>query len=156
MNISRIDHVNIVVADLEAAKQFFTRLGLVLSAERELHGDWIDTTVGLKDVHARFAAMTIPGAETVVELLSYDSPVGHADPLIGNANQIGFRHIAFCVDNIDKWYSKLNELNIECYSEVQEVPNYRGKKIVYFKGPEGIILELAEYPKEIAIKGDEQ
>jgi|SRR3989344_2681894 len=148
MNISRIDHINIVVADLEAAKQYFIRLGLVVGAERELSGDWIDKTVGLKDVRARFASLQIPGAETVVELLSYDNPVGKTDLLIGNANQIGFRHIAFCVDNIDEWYGKLVDLGVECYSEVQEVPNYRGKKIVYFKGPEGIILELAEYPNE--------
>lgn len=145
MKINRIDHVNIVVKDLPGAIQFFEKLGLVLLAQRELSGDWIDNTVGLKNVRARFAAMQVPGAETVIELLAYDNPVGGIDPQISNANQIGFRHIAFAVDDIDSWYKKLTKLGIECFSDVQEVPNYRGKKIVYFKGPEGIILELACY-----------
>jgi hypothetical protein len=117
-----------------------------VSAERELSGDWLDKTVGLEDVRARFISMKIPGAETVIELLAYDNPIGSADPKIGSANQIGFRHIAFRVDDIAKWYEKLQVLKIDCYSEVQEVRNYLGKKILYFKGPENIILELAEYP----------
>ena len=147
MKLKRIDHINIVVSDIEAAKDFFAKLGLVVAAERSLSGDWIDATVGLKNVSARFAALQIPNTETVIELLAYDNPVGASDPLLGNPNQIGYRHIAFCVDDIDAWYAKLQQLGIHCFSEVQEVPNYRGKKIVYFTGPEGIILELAEYPK---------
>lgn len=146
MKLLRIDHINVVVKDLEAAKEFFERLGLVTSAERKLKGEWIDTTVGLSGVRARFVALQIPGAETVLELLAYDHPVGSSDPLIGHANQIGLRHVAFCVEDIDAWYVRLKQLGIACYSAVQDVPNYKGKRILYFTGPEGIILELAEYP----------
>lgn len=146
MKINFIDHVNIVVFDLESATKFFEQLGFVVKAKRELEGSWIDKTVGLDDVHARFVAMEIPGAQTIIELLSYDKPVGDVEDSISMPNQIGYRHIAFNVDSIEKWHKKLVTLGVECFSEVQEVPNYRDKKIFYFKGPEGIILELAEYP----------
>ncbi len=147
MNISHIDHINIVVRDLVAAKRFFEQLGFVTNAEKDLEGDWIDKTVGLSGVKAKFASLSVGDSGTVIELLQYYSPIGSVDPLLGQPNQIGFRHIAFNVSDIDAWYNKLQEQGIECFSEVQTVPNYRDKKIFYFRGPEGIILEMAEYPK---------
>ena len=107
MKISHIDHINIVVHDLQAAQQFFEQLGLQAVAQRTLEGKWIDKTVRLEGVRARFVAMQIPNAQTVLELLSYDRPVGQHDPLMGYANQIGIRHFAFCVDDIDAWYQHL-------------------------------------------------
>lgn len=59
------------------------------------------------------------------------------------------RHVAFKVSGIDAWHRKLEEMDIECLSGVQDVPNYRGKRMFYFRGPEDILLEMAEYPGSI-------
>ncbi len=82
MNISHIDHINIVVRDLDSAKKFFEMLGFVTTAEKELEGDWIDKTVGLQNVRARFVSLSIGETPTVIELLQYFSPLGSIDPLL--------------------------------------------------------------------------
>ena len=144
---SHIDHVNIVVTDLEPATDFFTDLGFEVRAGGTLEGDWVDAVVGLEGVDAEFIALGLPLGQTAIELLKFNNPKGDADPDVGKANQIGFRHAAFAVKGIEDWYRRLQEKGVECLSEVQSVPNYRGKQMFYFRGPEGILLEMAEYPE---------
>lgn len=148
MNITHIDHINIVVDDLVGSVTFFEKLGLRKTDRKTLSGDWIEQVVGLESVEAEFVSMCFEEGQTVIELLKYKNPKGGVDPHLGVANQIGYRHIAFNVTEIEEWYKKLTALGIECISEVQEVVNYKNKKMFYFKGPEGILLELMEYPPE--------
>ena len=56
-----IDHVNIVVRDLQAAKAFFTDCGFTIQHEGDLQGHWISKIVGLDDVRAEYAKLTLPG-----------------------------------------------------------------------------------------------
>lgn len=142
-----IDHINVVVEDLESSVAFFEEIGFQRIGEGELSGDWVDKVVGLDGVEARFVALGIPMGRTALELLSYQQPQGGRDPNMSRANQLGFRHVAFRVSDIDTWYEKLEEMGVECLSGVQNVPNYRGKRMFYFKGPEEILLELAQYPE---------
>lgn len=143
---SHIDHVNIVVRDLEPATDFFVDLGFEVKAGGSLSGDWVDAAAGLDDVEAEFVALELPLGQTVLELLKFKNPTGGVDPDIGKANQVGFRHVAFAVNDIYNWHQRLQDMGIECLSTVQSVPNYRGKQMFYFRGPEDILLELAEYP----------
>ena len=147
MKITHVDHVNIVVQDLDTAIEFFELLGMKVTARKLLEGKWVENVVNLSNVKAEFASLQLPDGKTVVELLKYLNPAGDADPKLGVANQIGYRHIAFSVINIEAWHKKLTELGIETLSGVQIVTNYRDKKMFYFKGPEGILLELMEYPE---------
>jgi catechol 2,3-dioxygenase-like lactoylglutathione lyase family enzyme len=144
---SHIDHVNIVVEGLEPATDFFADLGFEVKAGGSLTGDWINTLVGLDGVEAEFVALALPLGQTVLELLKFKNPTGGVDPNIGKANQIGLRHVAFAITGIDGWYQRLQDMEVECLSPVQDVPNYRGKRMFYFRGPEDILLELAEYPR---------
>jgi catechol 2,3-dioxygenase-like lactoylglutathione lyase family enzyme len=141
----KMDHVNIVVSDLEKAKRFFVRLGFQEMDSSDLSGQWISATVGLEDVEARYVALTLPGSDTNLELIEYRSPKSGRDPSLGKANQVGLRHLAFAVDDIEKEVRKLTEAGITFLSAVQRYPK-TGKKLVYFHGPDGILLELAEYP----------
>ena len=142
--IKRIDHINISVTNLEKASQFFTELlGFRLMNEAVLEGEWIDKVTGLSHAKARFVQLGLPGAETNIELIEYDSPKGKKDPEIHCAQHIGFRHLAFEVSNIEEVYKRLHSAGIPFFSEIQTTP--RGKKICYFKGPDDIILELAAY-----------
>jgi catechol 2,3-dioxygenase-like lactoylglutathione lyase family enzyme len=60
--------------------------------------------------------------------------------------------MAFKVDDVDATINKLRAAGVEFFSDVQTVPDaqvaYAGgvrKRLVYFRDPEGNILELCEY-----------
>lgn len=144
--IERLDHINIVVSDLEKARNFFSLFGFRECSFSELSGDWISLLVGLEDVKARYVALSLPGSNTNIELIEYKSPKSERDPRLGRSNQIGLRHLAFVVDDIETEVRRLAEAGIEFMSSVR-THEKSGKKLVYFHGPDGILLELAEYQK---------
>ena len=144
--IERLDHINIVVSDLEKARDFLSLFGFRECSFSELSGDWISLIVGLEDVRARYVALSLPGSNTNIELIEYKSPRSERDPQLGKSNQIGLRHLAFAVDDIETEVRRLTEAGIEFMSSVRTYEK-SGKKLVYFHGPDGILLELAEYPK---------
>ena len=142
--IRKIDHINISVSDIEETKVFFTDL-LDFKVEKEgyLEGNWMDRTVGLENVKAKYAKLIIPGTETSIELIQYYNPAGGKDEYTGKANRIGFRHIALEVENIESVYNRLREAGVKLFSDIQTYNTK--KKLCYFCGPDDIILELAEY-----------
>jgi catechol 2,3-dioxygenase-like lactoylglutathione lyase family enzyme len=142
--IAQLDHVNIIVSDLDKAIQFFSLLGFVERTAGELSGDWISKIVGLDGVKGRYVAIGLPESHTNIELMQYYSPQGSIDPNISKANQIGFRHLAFEVQDIESVVARLEENGVEFLSEIQLYPA-TGKKLVYFYGPDGVLLELAQY-----------
>ncbi len=108
-----------------------------------LEGEWLDKVVNLPDAKAEYIALTIPNTQTNLELLKFYTPEGNRDSHISMANQIGFRHIALEVKDIESVVVDLKKQGITFFSEIQTFNNQ--KKLCYFLGPEGIILELAEY-----------
>lgn len=141
--LKKIDHINIVTTDIESAKNFFIKLlGVKIVAESMLEGNWIDNVVGLPGVKAKFAKLTIPNTQTNIEIVEYFSPKGSKDSKISVVNQIGLRHLAFEVKDIEQVYVKLKSAGVKFYSEIQ---THQNKKLCYFHGPDSIILELAEY-----------
>ena len=145
--MKRLDHINLVVSDLARAARFFEDLGFAASPPGELSGEWISAIVGLKDVHARYVVLTHAGSSTNVELLEYAHPPSKPrDPDIAAPNNIGLRHIAFEVEDIEAEVVRLRTKGVQFLSGVHIYPK-TGKKLVYFYGPDGILLEFAEYPK---------
>lgn len=142
--LTTIDHINIVVCDLERAKSFFLDLGFSLEHEGDLEGAWISSVVGLPEVRARYAKLTLPNNTCALELVTYYSPGVVEESLPNQANRLGYRHIAFRVEDIDSVVHTLQQKDVSFFSEIftYEPTN---KKLVYFSGPEGIILELAQY-----------
>ncbi len=145
--ILRPDHINIVVSNLREAEQFFLRLGFREIDRACLTGEWISSIVGLENVEADYIALEFPGSSTRLELIHYDSPKSNTAPDIGRANSTGFRHLAFAVDNIEEEVRKLKKTGIRFLSDIH-VYEKSGKKLVYFHGPDNILLELAEYPEK--------
>lgn len=141
--LRKIDHIGIVVADLVRAKEFFLALGFILVRGGPLQGQWIDEVLQLSDVRAEYLALHLPDTQTNIELLKFYTPEGKREPSLGVSNQIGIRHIAFEVSNIESTVADLKKRGITFFSDIK-VYNGR-KKLCYFSGIEGIILELAEY-----------
>ena len=139
-----IDHINIVVNDLDESTKFFQQLGFEVEDEADLSGDWIGQIVGLVDVSASYVKLKLGDSVTRLELIKYHSTASNADDDMHLANQLGFRHIAFKVKDLDSVLNKLEELNIEIVGQVAAYPK-TGKRLVYFYGPDRILLELAEY-----------
>lgn len=142
MSIQRMEHVGIVVDDLATATKFFVDLGLVLQGEGPVEGRWVDRIVGLEGVRADIAMMQTPDGNGRLELTKFHSPSSQVANRYAPANTPGIRHVAFAVDDIDAVVGGLRargaELigELECYED-----SYR---LCYVRGPEGIIIELAE------------
>ena len=96
------------------------------------------------DVSARYVRLELPGTACKVELIVYDHPVPEDQIHPGRANQIGLRHLAFAVQDIEQEVTRLESAGVEFLSDIH-VYEKLGKKLVYFYGPDGILLELAEY-----------
>jgi len=143
--IKKLDHINIVVSDLQKAKDFFLNLGFKVVISSRISGERFSIISGLPGFDAEFVGLSLPGSATNVELIRYYSPLGGKDPDLNKPNQLGFRHIAFAVDNIETEVARLKARGVKFQSDIQ-VWEKTGKKLVYFYGPDGIILEFAQYP----------
>lgn len=142
MKIRRIDHVGIIVNDLPAAKAFFLELGLQMAGEGEVEGDWVDRVVELHGVKATLVMMRTPDGETNIELAKFYTPTDKNGVQRPSANTLGIRHIAFVVEDLEALVAKLKKKGAEVFSEIQNYENVY--KLCYIRGPEEIILELAE------------
>ena len=145
MKIHRIDHVGIIVNDLPAAKAFFLDLGLEMQGEGKVEGEWVDRAVGLHDVRAACVMLRTPDGEANIELIKFHTPADEKGMQRPLANTLGIRHITFAVVDIDAVVAKLKKQGAELFGEIQNYEN--AYKLCYVRGPEGIILELAEQIK---------
>ena len=142
MTIQRMDHVGIVVDDLAAASAFFVELGLKLQGEGQVEGGWVDRIVGLEGVRAELAMMETPDGHGRVELAKFHAPSGSGGDRDAPANTLGIRHVSFAVDDIDAVVAGLRARGAELVGEVERYKD--SYRLCYVRGPEGIIVELAE------------
>ncbi|MCH7323354.1 VOC family protein [Solibacillus sp. MA9] len=159
MKIHRIDHVGIIVNDLPAAKAFFLDLGLEMLGEGKVEGEWVDRMeriMGLQDARKEVVMSRMPDSDANIELVLLRTPDGDVNiellkfhtpkdeiaiqhPLVNN---LGIQHIAFAVEDIEALVTKLTNKGAELIGEIQNYEN--AYKLCFVRGPEGIILELAE------------
>jgi catechol 2,3-dioxygenase-like lactoylglutathione lyase family enzyme len=138
-----MDNVLVVVDDLEAAKAFFAALGLELEGETTVEGSSVDRLVGLDGVRSRIATMRTPDGHGRVELDTFLAPpAARSGSENAPVNTLGIRRIMFAVDDIDDVVGRLRSHGAEMVGEVVEYEDrYR---LCYVRGPEGIIVGLAE------------
>lgn len=142
MKFKKIDHIGIVVNDLPAAKAFFLDFGLEIEGEADIQGEWVDKVVGLNNVRSEIAVLKSPDGGANIELIKYYNPSDKQEIQPPLANMPGIRNIAFTVDDIETVVAEMKKKGFEIFSEIQ---NYEGiYKLCYIRGPEGIILMLAE------------
>ncbi len=138
----RMDHVGIVVDDLTAAVAFFVQLGLKLEGEASVEGRWVDRVVGLDGVRSQIAMLVTPDGNGRIELSKFHAPSGQGGDRYAPANVPGIRHLSFEVDSIEAVLSGLRTWGAELVGEVER---YEDEYLLcYVRGPEGIIVELAE------------
>ena len=143
MTIQRMDHVSVVVDDLEAAKAFFVELGMELEGEAPIEGRWVDRVNALDGVRVDIAMMRTPDGNGRLELTKFHSPTAvSAEPENALGNTLGLRSIMFAVDDLDATVAGLRTHGAELIGEVEQYKDiYR---LCYVRGPAGIIVALAE------------
>lgn len=152
--MSTIDHINIVVRDLDANVRFYRDvLGFKVTMEALLEGEWIEAIVGLRGVRANCVYLQ-PASGPRIELLCYENPHGAEVVGQGLANTLGMRHMAFLVPDIEAEYLRLKSHGVVFLSPPVTVPlvsvkNLTGRKrLCYFHAPEGVLLEICDYTPE--------
>lgn len=142
MTLQRMDNVLIVVDDLEAVKTFFIALGMELEGETTVEGPAVDRLIGLQNVRATIAMLRSPDGHGRIELDKFHTPEA-VRPAPGNVpvNTLGFSRIMFAVDNIDALVARLLARGAKLVGEVVQYDSYR---LCYIRGPEGILVGLAE------------
>ena len=142
MTIQRMDNVGIVVDDLKAATAFFLELGLELEGEATVEGPSVDRIVGLDGVRSDIAMMRTPDGHGRLELSRFHTPPATAAEPNAPVNTLGIRRIMFAVEDIDDVLARLQAHGAEL---VGEVVQYEDKyRLCYVRGPEGIMVALAE------------
>src|SRR4051812_26464634 len=148
----QLDHVNIVVQDLDRMIAFYSQtLGLRVTKRATISGPWIGSVVGLGDVNADVVYLDFDSGARI-ELIRYNVPKHSRPDGVGDANAPGLRHIAIRVDDIDAMVTGLRAAGVRFFSDVLRVPDAQvtyadgvRKRLVYFADPEGNLLELCEY-----------
>ena len=138
----RMDNVGIVVEDLAAAIEFFGELGLELEGTGFIEGEWAGRVTGLGDQRVEVAMMRTPDGLTGVELSRFLTPPTVADHRNAPVNSLGYLRVMFAVDDLDDTLARLDKHGAELVDEVVQYEDvYR---LCYIRGPEGILIGLAE------------
>ena len=142
MTLLRMDNVGIVVNDLEAATAFFVELGLELEGQATVEGRWVDRVVGLDGVRSDIAMLRTPDGHGRLELSKFHTPPATTAAPNAPVNTLGMGRIMFAVEDIEDVLARLQAHGAELVGEVvQYEDSYR---LCYVRGPEGIIVALAE------------
>lgn len=143
MTIKRLDHVSVVVDELESAIAYFTALGMEMEGRMPVEGPWVDRVCGLEGVQVDIVMMRTPDGLGRLELTKYRSPeLVEIEPAIAPANALGLRSVMFAVESVDDTVAHMRAHGAELIGDVvQYEDQYR---LCYMRGPAGIIVALAE------------
>jgi len=142
MTVKRMDNVGIVVESLDAAIAFFAALGLELEGRDMIEGDWSGRATGLRDQRVEIAMMRTPDGHSRIELSRFLAPPVVADHRSDPVNALGYLRVMFAVDDLDDVLVRLRDHGAQLVDEVVQYEDvYR---ICYVRGPEGILIGLAE------------
>jgi catechol 2,3-dioxygenase-like lactoylglutathione lyase family enzyme len=142
VTLRRMDHVGIVVDDLPAATEFFVAIGFEPQDTMSLEGRSVDRIVGLEGVRTDVAFMQTPDGHGRLELVKFKSPSHQGDDRHAPANAPGLRHLACAVEDIEAVLARLQAHGGELVGELERFGD--SYWLCYVRGPDGIIIELAE------------
>jgi catechol 2,3-dioxygenase-like lactoylglutathione lyase family enzyme len=142
MAIKRMDNVGIVVDDLEGAIDFFRELGLELEGRATIEGEWAGRVTGLGDQCVEIAMMRTPDGHSRLELSRFLKPPIVADHRNALVNALGYLRVMFAVDDIDDTLERLRKRGAKLEGEVVRYQD--SYRLCYIRGPEGLLLGLAQ------------
>ena len=142
MTVKRMDNVGIVVEDLDATIEFFIELGLTLEGRMPVDGEWAGRVTGVRGQRVEIAMMRTPDGHSRLELSRFDAPAIASDHRKAPVNSLGYLRVMFAVEDLDDTLIRLTKLGA---TVVDEVVDYRDVyRLCYIRGPEGILIGLAQ------------
>jgi catechol 2,3-dioxygenase-like lactoylglutathione lyase family enzyme len=152
MTVKRMDNVGIVVANLDAAIEFFTELGLKLEGRANVAGEWAGRITGLGNQNVEIAMMVTPDGHSRLEISRFLAPAVVADHRNAPVNALGYLRVMFAVEDLDGTLARLKKRGAKLVGDVVNYENiYR---LCYIRGPEGILIGLAEQLAQQASRAD--
>lgn len=142
MSVKRMDNVGIVVESLDEVISFFTELGLKLEGRAMIEGEWAGRVTGLGNQQVEIAMMVTPDGHSRLELSRFLTPPIIADHRNAPVNALGYLRVMFAVDNLDETLVRLLKHNTQLVGDVVQYEN--SYRLCYIRGPEGILIGLAE------------
>ena len=142
MTLKRMDNVGIVVESLDTAISFFAELGLELEGRATIEGEWAERVTGLHPMRVEIAMMRTPDGHSRLELSRFLIPPPIADHRNAPVNALGYLRVMITVENLDETLSRLRERGAQLVGEVVQYEN--AYRLCYIRGPEGILIGLAE------------
>ena len=140
--LRRFDHIGITVSDLDQATAFFVGLGLEVEGTGTVEGEFVETVCGIPGARCQIAMLRPPDGGSRIELASFITPDHLPGTPTAMANELGLRNVSFEVDDLD---SVLDRLAADGYGLVGGVGDYEHTwRMAYVRGPDGIIVSLAE------------
>jgi catechol 2,3-dioxygenase-like lactoylglutathione lyase family enzyme len=142
MTVKRMDNVGIVVESLDSAISFFSELGLKLEGRAMVEGEWAGRVTGLKSQRVEIAMLVTPDGHSRLELSRFLTPPVLADHRNAPVNALGYLRVMFTVGDIEETLARLRKRGAQLVGEVvQYEDTYR---LCYIRGPEGLLIGLAE------------
>lgn len=140
--VLRMDNIGIVVESLDEVIPFFTELGLRLEGRAMVEGEWAGRVTGLGDQQVEIAMMVTPDGHSRLELSRFIAPAVIDDHRNAPVNALGYLRAMFTVSDLDETLERLQKRGAQLVGEVVQYENvYR---LCYLRGPEGILVGLAE------------
>jgi catechol 2,3-dioxygenase-like lactoylglutathione lyase family enzyme len=142
MGLKRMDNVGIVVESLDAVVAFFVELGLRLEGRATIEGEWAGRVTGLGNQRVEIAMLVTPDGHSRLELSRFVSPAVVADHRNAPVNALGYLRVMFAVDDLDETLVRLRRHGAQLVGEV--VQYQQAYRLCYIRGPEGLLIGLAE------------
>src|SRR3954467_2767559 len=118
MTIKKLDHVSVVVDDLEAAIAFFTALGMTVEGEAPIEGPWVDRINGIEGIRVDIVMMRTPDGHGRLELTKFRKPPLVAiEPAVAPPNALGLRSVMFTVESVDDTVARLLAIGAQLVGE---------------------------------------
>jgi catechol 2,3-dioxygenase-like lactoylglutathione lyase family enzyme len=142
--VKRFDHATLVVQDMEEATRFFGLLGFEVDIDVIISGGVIAEYMGIEGIEARHVTLVLAGSPVrqEIQLVRYHHPDPIPDPHINDLNKVGYNHVCFAVEDIEAEVARLKAHGVKFRNKIMDFHN---RKLIYFYGPEGVTLELAQW-----------
>ena len=137
-----MDNVGIVVENIDAAIQFFSELGLDVEGRAPIEGEWAESVTGLRGMRVEIAMMRTPDGHSRLEISRFIAPTVVADHRTAPVNSLGYLRVMFAVDDLDDTLARLRNRGAELVDKVVQYQD--AYRLCYIRGPEGILIGLAE------------
>lgn len=137
-----MDNVGIVVESLDAAITFFAELGLKVEGRGMIEGEWAGRVTGLGSQQVEVVMMVTPDGHSRLEISRFLKPAVVADHRAAPVNALGYLRVMFAVKDIDEVVSRLSKQGAQLVGEI--VQYEKAYRLCYVRGPEGILIGLAE------------